>query len=279
MLKEYKLALIQMHSEWGIVASNNDKAERYIRQAAANGSKLILLPEMFHCGIDFTNMRENMDYAERIDGPTLTRFRALAAELNVYILCPVLIDTGTQQWENTAFLLGDQGELIGSYAKTHPVGDERMLLQRGTRYPVFETPLGKIGLSICYDVCFPETTRLTVLNGAEILLVVAGWRGSHYFKEWWDINLKCRALDNLVYVAAANACGPTGDGTEMYAGKSQVVNPIGQVQSMTGVEEETIVYQTIYPDRVRAERAFNSVLIDRHPEDYLEISTHPFTEH
>ena len=65
----------------------------------------------------------------------------------------------------------------------------------------------------------------------------------------------------------------------MYAGKSQVVNPIGQVQSMTGVEEETIVYQTIYPDRVRAERAFNSVLIDRHPEDYLEISTHPFTEH
>lgn len=270
MLQHYKVALIQMYSEMGNVAYNVAKAERYIRQAAANNAKLILLPEMFHSGINFNNMREGMNYAERVDGPTLTQIRSIASELSVFILCPILVDTGNQHWENTAFLIGGCGEILGSYAKTHPVGDERILLQRGTRYPVFDTVLGKIGISICYDVCFPETTRLLALHGAEIVLVTAGWRGSHYFKEWWDINLSCRAIDNLVYVAAVNACGYTGDGTEIYAGKSQVINPIGQVQKMAGMEE-VILYQEIYPGRVAEDRAFNSVLTDRHAEDYREI--------
>ena len=75
------------------------------------------------------------------------------------------------------------------------------------QYPVFETKLGKIGVVICYDVCFPETVRLLTLAGAELVLVPAAWRASYYFKEWWDLNLACRALDNLVYIAAVNRCG------------------------------------------------------------------------
>lgn len=272
MQQPYKVALVQMYSKMGDVSYNVQKADRYIRQAASNGASLILLPEMFNSGINFNNMKEDMNYAERVDGHTLTHMRKLSKELSVFLLCPLVIDVGTQQWENTAFLIGDDGAILGRYAKTHPVGDERILLQRGTLYPVINTKLGKIGISICYDVCFPETSRLLALNGAEILLVTAGWRGSHYFKEWWDINLRCRAIDNLMYVAAVNACGHTGDGSEMYAGKSQVINPIGQVQNMAGAEEETIIYQDIFPHRVTEERSFNSVLADRHPEDYKAIS-------
>ena len=98
----------------------------------------------------------------------------------------------------------------------------------------------KIGVVICYDVCFPETVRLLTLAGAELILVPAAWRASHYFKEWWDLNLACRALDNLVYIAAINRCGLSGD--EIFAGKSQLVNPLGERLDSCGVQEEAILY-------------------------------------
>ena len=271
MFQQYRLALVQMYSNMGLVEYNVAKAERYIRQAASNGAELILLPEAFSTGADFNNGEENLRYAERIDGPTLTRMRTIAKELSVYIVCPIVVNTGENCWENTAFFIDNQGNILGRYVKTHPVGCERDLVRRGTSYPVFDTKFGKIGISICYDICFPETSRLLALHGAEIVLVSAAWRGSHYFKEWWDINLQCRAIDNLVYVAAVNACGCTGDGSEMFAGKSQVINPIGQVQKMAGVEEETVLYQDIYPQRVAEERKSNPLLQDRYPEDYGDI--------
>ena len=270
-LDSYKVALIQMYSKLGQVQENVDKAERYIRQAAENGANLVMLPEMFNSGINFNNMKEDLEYAECPDGKTLTYMRGLAKELSLYMLCPLVVELEPGKYENTAFLIAPDGSLIGSYAKTHPVGDERILLQRGTRYPIFDTELGKIGISICYDTCFPEFVRRYAIQGAEIILVTAGWRGSHYYKEWWDTCMLARAIDNLVYVIAVNACGPTGDGTEMYAGRSQVVNPIGLLQKAAGVEEETVLYQTIYPKRVAAERRSNSMLYDRHPEDYINI--------
>lgn len=271
-MKQLTLALVQMYSEYTNVAGNNLKATKYICEAAKNGAHLIVLPEMFNTGVDFNNMKKDMEYAEPVDGPTLTHFCNLAKELSVHIVCSILVELAKGQWENSAFMIDDEGKVLGRYAKTHPVGDERILLQRGTKYPVFTTKFGKIGLLICYDASFPETARILVLNGAELILIPSAWRGSHYFKEWWDINMQCRAIDNLVYIAAVNACGCTGDGTEMYAGKSQVVNPIGQVQKMAGCEEETILYQDVYLERVAHDRKFNTVLLDRHPNDYAILS-------
>ena len=148
-------------------------------------------------------------------------------------------------------MIDDTGTILGHYSKTHPVGDERTYLQRGTQYPVFETKLGKIGVVICYDVCFPETVRLLTLAGAELVLVPAAWRASYYFKEWWDLNLACRALDNLVYIAAVNRCG---------------------------VQEEAILYGSVDLNRIAKERDFNTVLTDRHPEDYRPIWDTPYKE-
>lgn len=270
-MKQFKLALVQMHSEYDSVRRNAEKAEQYVREAAGQGARLIVLPEMFNTGVNFNDMKTGMSYAEKEDGPTLTRFRRLAEELAVHILCPVLTETGVKQWENKAYLIDDEGQIVGGYAKTHPVGDERILLKRGSSYPVFATKLGRIGVLICYDACFPETSRLLALNGAELILIPAAWRGSHYFKEWWDLNIQCRAIDNLCYVAAVNQCGCTGDGSETYAGKSQIINPVGQVQAMAGIEEEIILYGNIDIDRIGTERVFNTVLSDRHPEDYGEL--------
>ncbi len=269
MLTSYKLALIQMDCTLFEVQANLDKAEGLVREAAAHGAKLICLPEVFQVGYFGSRIPDMMRYAEPEDGPSLTRMRALAKELEVHILAPILFST-PDGIENAAFLLDDQGELLGHYAKTHPVGDERTYLRRGSRYPVFETKLGRLGVVICYDVCFPETTRLLALSGAEVVLVPAAWRASHYFKEWWDIDLASNALDNLVYMAAVNRCGPSGE--EIFAGKSQLRSPLGELLCTCGVEEEAILYGEVDLSRVAKERAFNTVLTDRHPEDYLPLS-------
>ncbi len=264
----YEVALIQMDCPLFQVEENLSKAERMIRQAAAHGASLICLPEAFNIGYLGTEIPGMMDHAEPQDGPSLTAMKALAKELGVFLVAPIFY-AGPQGVENTAFLIDDEGTVLGSYSKTHPVGDERQNLHRGNRYPVFDTRLGKLGIVICYDVCFPETVRLLALSGAEVVLVPSAWRASYYFKEWWDLNLACRALDNLVYVAAVNRCGPSG--TEQFAGKTQLCSPIGEVLASCGVEEEAILYGTVDLARVERERQFNTVLTDRHPEDYRPL--------
>lgn len=267
----YKIALIQADFPLFKLDENLQKAESAVREAALNGASLICLPESFNQGYDGTKVSQLIEQAEREDGKSISTICALAKELKVHILAPILWRAPNDGVENRAFLIDDAGTVLGGVSKTHPVGDERTLLQRGNQYPVFETKLGRIGIVICYDVCFPETSRLLVLDGAELLLVPSAWRGNYYFKEWWEINLACRALDNLFFVAAPNLCGKTGREDEYFAGKSQILSPIGEVMASCGVEEETIVYGEIDLSRVKEERAFNTVLEDRHPEDYGNI--------
>ncbi len=268
-LDSYKIAMVQMDCELFHVSSNLNKAEQRIREAATHGAALVCLPEVFNVGYLGSSIPEMIALAEREDGVSLTRMKTLAKELGIFILAPILFQT-EEGVENAAFLIGDEGTVLGHYSKTHPVGDERIYLKRGMKYPVFDTKLGKIGIVICYDACFPETVRLLTLNGAEVVLVPAAWRASCYFKEWWDLNLACRALDDLVYVAAVNRCGPSGE--ELFAGKSQIISPVGEVLDTCGISEEAILYGTIDLGRVAKEREFNTVLIDRHPEDYLPLS-------
>ena len=265
-MDRYKLALVQMDCLYGDTEKNIQKAASCIRTAAENGAKLVCLPEAFNTGYLAGKILDMKNYAEKLTGKTVTEMRRLAASLNIYITAPILLAADNGEVENTAVMIGRDGEIVGTYSKTHPVGDERKYFQWGKDYPVWNTELGKIGIVICYDVCFPETTRMLALQGADLILVPSAWRASYYFKEWWDLNLACRALDNLVYVAAVNRCGVCGD--EIFAGKSQVVNPIGTVLAECGVEEERILYQEIDLSVLPKERAFNTVMQDRHPEDY-----------
>lgn len=266
----YEIAMVQMASTFLDRKANLEKAAGYIRTAAAHGAKLVCFPESFDIGYVATRIPEMMAIAQDESGETVSFMKRLAAQFRVHILAPAFWRGADGAVENRAYLIDDEGTLLGSYAKSHPVGDERVLLQRGKEYPVFDTKLGKIGIAVCYDACFPETSRMLALKGAELMLVPAAWRGNFYFKEWWDINMSCRALDNLMYVAAVNMVGPNGD--QFFAGKTQICNPIGERFASCGVEEETILYGFIDLARVAKEREFNTVLIDRHPEDYLPLS-------
>lgn len=270
-LKEkFKIAMVQMDCEFLNVESNVNKAVSFIEEAAKNGAKLIALPEGFNTGYLGTRTLDMLSRAETLDGPSITSIRKKARELKVHIIAPIMYKNLNGKVENTAVMIDDEGKILGHYSKTHPVGDERKYLQRGKKYPVFNTKLGKIGIVICYDVCFPETTRILALNGAELVIVPAAWRASYYFKEWWDLNLACRALDNLLYIAAVNRCGKSGE--EIFAGKSQIIDPLGKVIEMANIEDEKIVYGEIDITRIYKEREFNTVLIDRHIEDYKILS-------
>lgn len=269
-MEQYKLALVQMECEFKNVKHNVEKATAYIKEAAANGADLICLPESFNVGYFGYDVPTMKTFAETLDGFTITKMKDLAKNLKVHLIAPIMFATTDGECENTAVFIDDEGEVIGTYSKTHPVGDERKYLQRGKEYPVWDTKLGKIGILICYDVCFPEASRILALKGAELVIVPSAWRASYYFKEWWDINLSCRALDNLLYIAAVNQCGATGK--EIFAGKTQVRNPIGELLSTCNVEEEKILYQQIDLSRIKKDREFNTVLIDRHPEDYASLS-------
>lgn len=270
-MKNFKIATIQMNSDFGLIQKNVEKAEKYIKEAANKGANLVCLPEVFNTGLKFKGMNKYVNLIEKKDGYTLSKLKSLAKELKIHVACTLFIESEKDIYENTAILIDDEGKIIGTYTKTHPVGEERQLVKKGMEYPVFDTKLGKIGMVICYDVCFPESSRILAIEGAELMIVPAAWRGGHYFKEWWDLSLACRALDNLMYVVACNQCGLTGDG-EMYAGKSQIINPLGQVLGTLGTEEEGILYQDIYLDRIAVDRAFNTVLIDRNPESYKKIT-------
>ncbi|MCL1994070.1 MAG: carbon-nitrogen hydrolase family protein [Spirochaetes bacterium] len=267
----YKIALIQADFPIFDLPANLQKAESKVREAASNNAELICLPEAFNTGYDSTKIPEMIKAAETESGQSLSRMMMLAKELGVHLLAPIYWKAPNGGVENRAFLIDDGGAIIGGASKTHPVGDERKFLQRGNQYPVFETKLGKIGIAVCYDACFPETSRILALSGAQLLLVPSAWRGNFYFKEWWDINLACRALDNLFYVAAVNMCGKTSGGEQYFAGKSQVRNPTGELAASCGIDEEAIVYATIDLSRLKGDRAFNTVLEDRHPEDYAPV--------
>lgn len=263
--RTYTIALVQMVCEYLDLEKNLGKAEKAIREAAAKGAKLIVLPEAFNTGYYGGDLREVTALAEDENGPTYTRIASLARENGIFVMAPFFTKDENGIF-NSALLFDDQGKELGRYSKSHLIGSENELIRRGGKYPVWDTPLGKIGCLICYDVCFSETVRVLALSGAEVVLVPSAWRASHYFTQWWDLNVACRALDNLLYIAAVNQIGPSG--SENFAGHTKLADPIGHVEVGADDVQETVLYGVINLDRIEKERAFNTVLKDRHPEDY-----------
>lgn len=268
-LTTYEIALVQMSFAFLDRESNLRKAEGAIREAADHGAKLVCLPEAFDTGYVGTRLEEMMAIALPEDSDALRRMCAAAAACGVHVLAPMLCRIPSGEVENRAYLIDDEGKLLGWYTKTHLVNAERGLLSRGSEYPVFDTKLGKLGISICYDLRFPEPSRIMALKGAQVLLVSAAWRDIPHNKEWWDTKISCRAMDNLIYVAAVNMAGPTGD--FRFSGKSQICDPFGDRLCQCGITDEKILYGQIDLSRIEEVRACNATMTDRHPEDYALI--------
>lgn len=264
-----KLGLIQMDCAFGDRQANLKKAEKMVRDAARRGAGLICLPECFSTGYSAEQISRMTGWAEPADGETVNKMQELARELGVYLVVPLLLTTGPGICENSAVLVNDDGTVAGLYSKTHTIGDEKIFIKRGTRYPVFETKYGKIGLLICYDMAFPEPARLLALKNAELILFPSAWRDRLNYRLMWENNLISRALDNVIFTAGINRAGVIDN--VRFSGESMVVDPRGSILQKAS-DGETLLVQEIDFENISEERRINLAMLDRHPHDYAMLA-------
>ena len=228
------VAAIQMSSS-PEKARNLDTAERLVRKAAGLGARLIGLPENFAW---MGPEAERSASGESLDGPSLGRMAALARELSVTLLAGSIAETGAPggRFYNTSVLFGPDGRRLAVYRKIHlfdvDVGDgatyrESDSVAPGTEVVVADTPLGRLGLSICYDVRFPELYRRLSAQGATLLAVPAAFT-LMTGKDHWEVLLRARAIENQAYVLAPAQQGHHSEKRVTY-GHAMVVDPWGLV--------------------------------------------------
>ncbi|NQX06288.1 carbon-nitrogen hydrolase family protein [Rathayibacter sp. VKM Ac-2856] len=216
----------------------------------------------------------SMPPAIALDGPELRRVQELAGDLLVAIgFCELDADGETRY--NAAALL-DGGQIYGSYRKVHQPLGEHMSYSPGPGYSVFETPVGRVGLQICYDKAFPEAARSMALDGAEIIASLSAWPAArtataeNLQEDRWTYRFNqfdiARALDNQVFWLASNQSGTFG--SLRYVGNAKVVDPGGNVLATTLLGAGMAVADIDVRGTFEAMRGGMFHLRDRRPDAY-----------
>ncbi|MCJ1685025.1 carbon-nitrogen hydrolase family protein [Rathayibacter sp. VKM Ac-2928] len=216
----------------------------------------------------------SMPPAIALDGPELRRVQEIAGDLLVAIgFCELDADGETRY--NAAALL-DGGQIYGSYRKVHQPLGEHMSYSPGPGYSVFETPVGRVGLQICYDKAFPEAARSMALDGAEIIASLSAWPAArtataeNLQEDRWTYRFNqfdiARALDNQVFWLASNQSGTFG--SLRYVGNAKVVDPGGNVLATTLLGSGMAVADIDVRGTFEAMRGGMFHLRDRRPDAY-----------
>ncbi|WP_445477276.1 carbon-nitrogen family hydrolase [Lysinibacillus irui] len=240
-----KIASIQLE-----IKENESKIARIDRVESMidklKGQDLIVLPETWATG--YFAFDRYVDESEEINGEFVQRFSSKAKEVQSYLFAGSFIERNNGKFYNTSVLFSPEGDLVGTYRKIHLFrygSQEGKILTRGNEITVVDTDFGKVGLSTCYDLRFPELYRAQVDLGAELLLVTSAW--PHARLEHWKIFNTARALENQCFLISSNCVGNT-HGVHL-GGHSQVVDPWGIVMA-SGGDEETIVKTEIDPSQI-----------------------------
>lgn len=227
-------AVVQLTTTTDQVASL-DAAEALVREAAARGAQLVALPE----NVSFMGPEaDKLARAEPLDGPSFARLGALSAELGVHLLAGTLPERGPDpaRTYNTSVLFGPDGARVAVYRKIHlfdvALGEgathvESESVAPGDRLVLAETRLGKLGLSVCYDLRFPDVYRGLVRAGAECLFVPAAFTVPTG-RDHWQVLLRARAIESQAYVIAPAQVGHNTERRRTY-GRSMIVDPWGTV--------------------------------------------------
>jgi len=229
-----RAAVVQMTST-ADVERNLASAESLVRRAASLGARFVSLPENFAF---LRSEGETIVEPQTLDGSWVRRFSGLAPELGITLLLGSLPEKigGDSRVHNTSVLIGPDGATIAVYRKIHLFDidlpgmehlKESRAVRPGEQAVVAEAPFGKVGLTICYDVRFPELYRALVRAGARILAVPSAFT-ERTGKDHWEVLLRARAVENLAYVVAAAQVGQHGRGRASH-GHAMIVDPWGTV--------------------------------------------------
>ncbi|WP_409273851.1 nitrilase family protein [Pseudomonas sp. KCJK9111] len=261
-----RIAVVQSDPQVGLEhrSANLTKTLAFARKAIRAGANIIVLPELASTGYTFNSRAEAYAHAETLrDGSSVAAWAEVARDYNVYVVAGFVEQEGMKLY-NSAVLLGPDG-LLGHYRKTHLWNQEKLWFTPGDLgLPVFETPLGRIGLLICWDIWFPEVPRVMAAQGVDLICSLNNWVWTP--PPLFDASDRCMANYltmtaahvNNIYIAAANRVGSERGGR--FLGCSMIVGthgwPIGEVASP---EEQTILYADIDLSSARSAPIWSSL--------------------
>ncbi len=215
---------------------NLEVAERLVRTAAAAGAELVVLPEKWTI---LGPPEAVQSAAEPLDGPALTAAAAWARELGIFLVAGSVPERmpGWEKLANTSVMLGPDGETRAIYRKIHmfdvDVGDvsyrESAIEQAGDEIAIGEVGEVKVGLSICYDLRFPELYRILALRGARVITVPSAFT-ERTGRDHWEVLTRARAIEDQVFIVAAGQIGAAPPHYRSY-GRSMIVDPWGVVMA------------------------------------------------
>lgn len=225
---------------------NVEHACEMVEEAARAGAHFVLLPEVFSFVADASLWQEA---AEPIPGPTTDRLAAVARKHRIHLLGGSILELrrDAAKCSNTSFLIGPTGEIVARYRKMHlfkvtlPDGivfDEIDHGVPGEDIVVVETDFGRLGMTICYDLRFPELYRTLTLRGAQIITVPSAFT-AFTGQAHWKVLLRARAIENQVFVLAPNQVGTSVTGVRFH-GHSLAVDPWGTVLAEGSQDEELL---------------------------------------
>ncbi len=260
-----RAGFLQFSPLFGDVKQNVDKAVSIISSQHAD---LIVLPELFSTGYQFIAKEEVVDLSEPVpSGPTTQRLIALSKEKNCYIVAGIAERDGDAVF-NSAILTGPEG-FLGVYRKMHLFYEETLWFSSGdTGLRVWKTPIGNIGIMICFDWFFPEAARTLALKGADIIAHPA-----NLVLPYCPDAMVTRCIENRVFAVTANRTGSEKRGVKeelKYIGLSEIVTPKGRIVTRAGSEEEKcmVVEITVEEARNKNINRYNNIFDDRQKEFY-----------
>ncbi len=216
-------------------AANLKEAESWVREAAAQGARVVVLPEVF---IWRGVKKEEQQAAEAIPGPSSERLATLARELGIFLLGGSILEEipGSHKAFNTSLLFGPKGEILACYRKIHLFDvdlkegvstRESDTREFGAEVVVAETELCPMGLTVCYDLRFPELYRALAAKGAQLIFVPSAFT-AFTGQAHWEPLLRARAIENQAYVVAPDQFGKSPKSFTTH-GHSMIIDPWGKI--------------------------------------------------
>lgn len=256
------ISLGQMDVKLGDPAANWETVQTMTAEAKRRGSDMVVFPELWSTGYDLENAAA---YATATDAGIFSQVAALAQTHQIAILGSCLSLLGEGQFGNTAVYFAANGRSLGEYSKLHlfRLMQEEQFLTAGPQPMLVEAAWGKAGLTICYDLRFPELFRRYALAGAQLVFVPAEW--PHPRLAHWRTLLRARAIENQMFMVACNRVGRSKN-TDFF-GHSCIVDPWGEMVIELG-EGEMLGTAVIDIAKVNEVRAKIPVFEDRRPDAY-----------
>lgn len=220
-----RASVIQFDVRPGEITVNEEQAAEYIAKAAEAGAEVVTLPELWNCGYQLADLHT---LAQNMRGSSIRLLQKYAKKYGIFIFGGSIAEKKEKHFYNTAVAINAQGDIIAKYRKAHlfPYGlEEEKFFAPGNEWVLADTPWGKAGMMICYDLRFPEFVRNLVLRGAKFLVAPAQWPGVRL--ENWLVLAQARAIENQVFMLATNRTGTDPSGK--YDGGSLIVSPWGDV--------------------------------------------------